>query len=79
MCIRDRHYGNHTSATTPANYLIDYRNNYMTGNDADTISMHVSGAGTWKTHGENAYVYAAAKAAAEMYESIGKMCIRDRL
>lgn len=65
------HYGNHTSPTTPENYLMDYRNNYMTGNDADTISMHVAGAGSWKTHGENAYVYAAAKSAADLYKMLG--------
>lgn len=67
------HYGNHTSATTPENYLIDYQNNYMTGNDADTISMHVKGIGNWKTHGENAYVYAAAQSASDLYGMLGNI------
>ena len=44
------HYGNHIEGRD----LIAYRNNYMTGNDADTISMHAPGTGTWKAHGENA-------------------------
>ena len=43
----------------------------MTGNDADTISMHAPGTGTWKAHGENAYVWAAADAAAKLYEQLG--------
>lgn len=44
----------------------------MTGNDADTISMNsASGVGTWKIHGENAYVWAAADAAAKLYELTG--------
>ena len=34
------HYGNHIKGHN----LIAYRNNYMTGNDADTISMHAPGA-----------------------------------
>ena len=38
------HYGNHIEGRD----LIAYRNNYMTGNDADTISMHAPGTGTWK-------------------------------
>lgn len=42
------HYGNHIEGRD----LIAYRNNYMTGNDADTISMHAPGTGTWKAHGE---------------------------
>ena len=58
------HYGNHIEGRD----LIAYRNNYMTGNDADTISMHAPGTGTWKAHGENAYVWAAADAA---YEELG--------
>ena len=41
----------------------------MTGNDADTISMHAPGTGTWKAHGENAYVWAAADAAASSMSS----------
>ncbi len=61
------HYGNHIAGRS----LIAYRNNYMTGNDADTISMSVSGGGTWKAHGENAYVWAAANAAKELYELTG--------
>ncbi|BBF43066.1 hypothetical protein lbkm_1752 [Lachnospiraceae bacterium KM106-2] len=65
------HYGNHTSATTPENKLIDYASAYMTGNDADTISFAYPGAGTWKTHAENAYVYGAAKAASKLYEMAG--------
>ena len=61
------HYGNHTEHN-----LIAYRNNYMTGNDADTISMNsASGVGTWKIHGENAYVWAAADAASQLYELTG--------
>ena len=62
------HYGNHIEGRD----LIAYRNNYMTGNDADTISMHAPGTGTWKAHGENAYVWAAADAAAKLYEQLGK-------
>ena len=61
------HYGNHIEGRD----LITYRNNYMTGNDADTISMHAPGTGTWKAHGENAYVWAAADAAAKLYEQLG--------
>ena len=61
------HYGNHIEGRD----LIAYRNNYMTGNDADTISMHAPGTGTWKAHGENAYVWAAAAAAAKLYEQLG--------
>ena len=61
------HYGNHIAGRS----LIAYRNNYMTGNDADTISMHAPGTGTWKAHGENAYVWAAADAAAKLYEQLG--------
>ena len=61
------HYGNHIESRD----LIAYRNNYMTGNDADTISMHAPGTGTWKAHGENAYVWAAADAAAKLYEQLG--------
>ncbi len=61
------HYGNHIDGRS----LIAYRNNYMTGNDADTISMHAPGTGTWKAHGENAYVWAAADAAATLYEQLG--------
>ena len=60
------HYGNHIEGRD----LIAYRNNYMTGNDADTISMHAPGTGTWKAHGENAYVWAAADAAAKLYEQL---------
>ena len=61
------HYSNHIEGRD----LIAYRNNYMTGNDADTISMHAPGTGTWKAHGENAYVWAAADAAAKLYEQLG--------
>ena len=61
------HYGNHIEGRD----FIAYRNNYMTGNDADTISMHAPGTGTWKAHGENAYVWAAADAAAKLYEQLG--------
>ncbi|MFR3447127.1 MAG: S-layer homology domain-containing protein [Oscillospiraceae bacterium] len=61
------HYGNHIEGRD----LIAYRNNYMTGNDADTISMHAPSTGTWKAHGENAYVWAAADAAAKLYEQLG--------
>ena len=61
------HYGNHIEGRD----LIAYRNNYMTGNDADTISMHAPGTGTWKAHGENAYVWAAADATAKLYEQLG--------
>ena len=44
----------------------------MTGNDADTISMNwATGVGQWKIHGENAYVWAAADAAAELYGLLG--------
>lgn len=60
------HYGNHSN-----DYLIDYQSVYMTGNDADTISMHVPGIGKWKSHGENAYVYGAADAASKMYALAG--------
>lgn len=61
------HYGNHTDYD-----LIAYQSNYMTGNDADTISMNwATGVGQWKIHGENAYVWAAADAAAELYGLLG--------
>ena len=59
------HYGNHISGEK----LITYQNNYMTGNDADTISMGV--ARNWKAHGENAYVWAAADRASELYTLLG--------
>ncbi|MBR6119770.1 MAG: discoidin domain-containing protein [Oscillospiraceae bacterium] len=59
------HYGNHINGQK----LITYQNNYMTGNDADTISMAV--ARGWKAHGENAYVWAAADRAAELYTLLG--------
>ena len=59
------HYGNHIAGEK----LITYRNNYMTGNDADTISMAV--ASGWKAHGENAYVWAAADRAAQLYTLLG--------
>ena len=62
------HYGNHIEGRS----LIAYQSNYMTGNDADTISMNsASGVGRWKVHGENAYVWAAADAAATLYEELG--------
>lgn len=61
------HYGNHTDYD-----LIAYQSNYMTGNDADTISMNsATGVGQWKIHGENAYVWAAANSAAQLYEMLG--------
>lgn len=61
------HYGNHTDYN-----LIAYQSNYMTGNDADTISMNpATGVGQWKIHGENAYVWAAADAASKMYGLLG--------
>ncbi len=61
------HYGNHTEYD-----LIAYQNNYMTGNDSDTISMSsATGVGTWKIHGENAYVWAAADSAAQLYAELG--------
>ena len=66
------HYGHHTSDSTPEMRLISYRSNYMTGNDADTISMHYKGVGKYKMHAENAYVYGAAMASAEMYHLAGK-------
>ncbi len=59
------HYGHHIAGEK----LITYRNNYMTGNDADTISMAV--AQGWKAHGENAYVWAAADRASELYGLLG--------
>ena len=59
------HYGNHINGYK----LITYQNNYMTGNDADTISMAV--ARGWKAHGENAYVWAAADRTAELYTLLG--------
>jgi hypothetical protein len=74
------HYGQHLPVTgrptDAANnygnaFLIAYRNAYMTGNDADTIDMAYPGAGTWKLRPESAYVYAAAKAAAELYDFVG--------
>ena len=65
------HYGNHTSATTPANKLIDYYQAFMTGNDADTISFAYPNSGTRKTHAENAYVYGSANAAAKLYAMAG--------
>lgn len=65
------HYGNHYATDADPHFLIDYRNNYMTGNDADTISMHYTGIGTWKTHAENAYVFGAAEAAAQLYDLTG--------
>lgn len=74
------HYGQHLPVTgrptDAANnygnaFLIAYRNAYMTGNDADTIDMAYPGAGTWKVRPESAYVYAAAKAAAELYDFVG--------
>lgn len=66
-----KHYANHESPSTPKTKLIAYKNNYMTGNDADTVSMHYKGSGRFKMHGENAYVYGAAKAAAELYALAG--------
>lgn len=61
------HYGNHTDYD-----LIAYQSNYMTGNDADTISMNsATGVGQWKIHGENAYVWAAADSAAQLYKMLG--------
>ncbi|MFA9463972.1 MAG: LamG-like jellyroll fold domain-containing protein [Velocimicrobium sp.] len=65
------HYGNHVSATTPANKLIDYSSAFMTGNDADTISFAYPNAGRWRTHAENAYVYGSANAAADLYNLAG--------
>ena len=65
------HYGNHTSDTTSPAAIISYQSVYMTGNDADTISMHYPGVGTWKAHGENAYVYGAADAASKLYQAAG--------
>ena len=65
------HYGNHTSPSTPPAKLIAYRSNYMTGNDADTVSMHYHGIGRYKMHAENAYVFGAAKAASDMYALAG--------
>ncbi len=65
------HYGNHTSDTTPKMKLISYQSVYMTGNDADTVSMHYRGAGRFMAHAENAYVYGAAAASAELYSLIG--------
>lgn len=66
------HYGNHESTVTPPPKLIAYRSNYMTGNDADTVSMHYPGVGEYKMHAENAYVYGAAAASAEMYALAGE-------
>lgn len=65
------HYGNHSSSSTPESNLIAYNSVYMTGNDADTISMHYPGVGTYKMHGENAYVYGAANAAGKLYQVAG--------
>lgn len=60
----DNNYGNA--------YLIAYRSNYMTGNDADTIDMSYPGAGTFKVRAaESAYMYAAADAASKLYEFVG--------
>lgn len=67
------HYGQHTSPSTPKANLISYRSNYMTGNDADTCSMHYKGVGMHKTHAENAYVFGAARSSAELYELAGDM------
>jgi len=52
-------------------FLIAYANNYMTGNDADTISMSYPNSGTRKVVPESAYVFAAADSAAKLYEYIG--------
>lgn len=65
------HYGQHESPSSPKAKLIAYRNNYMTGNDADTCSMHYRGAGPHKVHAENAYVFGAAKSSAELYRLAG--------
>lgn len=65
------HYGQHETPSTPKAKLIYYRSNYMTGNDADTCSMHYRGVGPYKAHAENAYVYGAAKSAAELYALSG--------
>ena len=62
------HYGGHADGKK----LIAYRANYMTGNDADTISMHAPGVGEFKLHGENAYVFAAARSSSEMYALAGE-------
>ncbi len=66
------HYGNHESKSMPKSHLIAYRSNYMTGNDADTVSMHYRGVGKYKIHAENAYVYGAASASSEMYALAGE-------
>ncbi len=66
------HYGQHESPSTPRSHLIAYRSNYMTGNDADTCSMHYRGVGAHKMHAENAYVYGAAHSSAELYRLAGK-------
>ncbi len=73
------HYGQHESDTTPKSHLISYRANYMTGNDADTCSMHYRGVGMYKTHAENAYVFAAAKSSAELYRLAGNDAKADEL
>ncbi len=65
------HYGQHESPSTPKSKLIAYRSNYMTGNDADTCSMHYRGVGMHKAHAENAYVFGAAKSSAELYRLAG--------
>lgn len=65
------HYGQHESPSTPKAKLIAYRSNYMTGNDADTCSMHYRGVGPHKAHAENAYVFGAAKSSAELYRLAG--------
>ncbi|MCD7831439.1 MAG: Ig-like domain-containing protein [Firmicutes bacterium] len=66
------HYGNHVSDSTPEMKVISYGSVYMTGNDADTVSMHYRGAGRFMAHAENAYVYGAAKAAADLYALSGE-------
>ncbi len=66
------HYGQHESASTPKSHLIAYRSNYMTGNDADTCSMHYRGVGMQKMHAENAYVFGAAHSSAELYRLAGE-------
>ncbi len=66
-----QHYGQHASPSTPKTHLISYRSNYMTGNDADTCSMHYRGVGMHKTHAENAYVFGAAASSAELYRLAG--------
>ncbi len=66
------HYGQHESPSTPKSHLIAYRSNYMTGNDADTCSMHYKGVGMHKMHAENAYVFGAAHSSAELYRLAGE-------